>query len=110
MKALMAGRSFRSARRGAALFVCAAIISACAPANPPIVPLVRIRVGEAPHEVPLGTTFGDVIRQLALRPHDGRLLSVSGAMILGLELDRPFDGILRIPADPILRALAKMAQ
>ncbi len=37
-------------------------------------------------------------------------LSVSGAMILGLELDRPFDGILRIPADPILRALAQMGQ
>lgn len=37
-------------------------------------------------------------------------LSVSGAMILGLELDRPFDGILRIPGDPILRALAVMGQ
>jgi hypothetical protein len=35
-------------------------------------------------------------------------LSVSGAMILGMELDRPFDGILRIPGDPILRALATM--
>jgi hypothetical protein len=35
-------------------------------------------------------------------------LSVSGAMILGMELDHPFDGILRIPGDPILRALASM--
>jgi len=37
-------------------------------------------------------------------------LSVSGAMILGMELDRPFDGILRIPSDPILRALANMGR
>ena len=82
----MAGRSFPSARRGAALLLCAAIISACAPAKPPDLPSVRITVGDAPHEVPLGTTLGDVITRLALRPHAGRLLSVSGAILdAGLE-------------------------
>ncbi|MEP6973000.1 MAG: polysaccharide deacetylase family protein [Actinomycetota bacterium] len=42
-------------------------------------------MGDAPHEVPLGTTLGDVIVRLALRPHAGQLLSVSGA-ILDTEL------------------------
>ena len=77
----MAGRSFRSARRGAALLVCAAIVSACAPAEPPSLPVIRITVGDAPHEVLLGTTFGDEIARLTLRPHAGRLLSVSGAIL-----------------------------
>lgn len=77
----MAGRSFLSARRGAALLVCAAIFSACAPVDPPSIPSVRITVGDAPHEEPPGTTVGDVIERLALRAHAGRLLSVSGAIL-----------------------------
>ncbi len=77
----MAGRCFRSARRGAALLLCAAIFSACAPVDPPSIPSVRITVGDAPHEEPLGTTFGDVIARLTLRPHAGRLLSVSGVIL-----------------------------
>ena len=35
-------------------------------------------------------------------------MSVSVAMILGLELDRPFDGILRISGEPVLRALSHL--
>ena len=62
----MAGRSPRSARRGAALLVCAAIFSACAPAEPPSLPIVRITVGEAPHQVLLGTTLGDEVARLIL--------------------------------------------
>lgn len=77
----MAGRSFRSARRYAALLLCAAILFACAPMTPPSFPSVRITVGDAPHEVPLGTTVGNLIAQLTLRPHAGRLLSVSGAIL-----------------------------
>lgn len=77
----MAGRSFPSARRGAALLLCAAILLACAPPAPPSIPSVRITVGDAPHEVPLGTTLGDEIARLILRPHAGQLLSVSGAIL-----------------------------
>jgi peptidoglycan/xylan/chitin deacetylase (PgdA/CDA1 family) len=77
----MAGRSFRSARRGAALVVCAAIFSACAPVEPPSLPFVRITVGDAPHEVLLGTTLGAEVARLILRPHAGQLLSVSGAIL-----------------------------
>ena len=78
----MAGRCLRSARSGAALLVCAAIFSACAPAEPPSLPIVRITVGEAPHQVLLGTTLGDEVARLILRPHAGRLLSVSGAVLV----------------------------
>ena len=77
----MAGRSFPSARRGAALLLYVAILSACGPATPPRFPSVRITVGDAPLEVPLGTTVGDVIARLTLRAHAGRLLSVSGAIL-----------------------------
>lgn len=77
----MGGMSFPSARRCAALLVCAVIFSACAPPAPAVRPSVRITVGDAPHEEPLGTTVGDVIERLALRPHAGRLLSVSGAIL-----------------------------
>jgi hypothetical protein len=35
-------------------------------------------------------------------------LSVSAAMILSLELDRPFDGLLRISGEPVLRALSHL--
>lgn len=37
-------------------------------------------------------------------------LSVSGALFLILEMDRPFDGLLRISGDPMHYALAHMGQ
>jgi peptidoglycan/xylan/chitin deacetylase (PgdA/CDA1 family)/sulfur carrier protein ThiS len=61
--------------------LCVAILVACGPAEPPTPPPVRITVGDAPHELPNGTTFGDVIDQLSLRAHDGRLVSVSGEVL-----------------------------
>jgi peptidoglycan/xylan/chitin deacetylase (PgdA/CDA1 family) len=77
----MAGSCFPSARRGAALLWCAVILLACSPATPPSLPSIRITVGDAPHEVPLGTTLAEEIARLILRPHAGRLLSVSGAIL-----------------------------
>jgi len=35
-------------------------------------------------------------------------LSVSAAMVLGLELDRPFDGILRVSGEPVRKALSHL--
>ena len=81
MKPPMAGRPLRSARRGAALLVCAAILAACEPGAPPPPPVVTITVGDAPHEVRVGTTLGDVVARYGLEPRPGQLLSVSGAVI-----------------------------
>ena len=77
----MAGRSFRSARYGVASVVCVAILVACGPAEPLAPPPIRITVGDAPHEFPRGTTFGQAIDRLSLLVHDGRLVSVSGATL-----------------------------
>jgi peptidoglycan/xylan/chitin deacetylase (PgdA/CDA1 family) len=77
----MAGRSFRSAWCGAALLVCAAILPACQPVSPPPPAAVQITVGAAPHQVAPGTTLGDVVLRFGLAPHDGRLLSVSEAVL-----------------------------
>jgi len=77
----MAGRSVRSARCGAALVLCVAVLSACRPGTPPPPPAVTITVGDAPHQVAPGTTLGDVVERFGLRAHDGRLLSVSGAVL-----------------------------
>jgi nitric oxide reductase large subunit len=38
------------------------------------------------------------------------VLSVSGAIFLILELDRPFDGLIRIPSTPLRDALAHLGQ
>lgn len=81
----MAGRSLRSARCGVASVLCVAILVACGPAEPPAPPPIRITVGDAPHELPLGTTFGGVIDRLSLRAHDGRLVSVLGAVLDPLD-------------------------
>ncbi len=81
MKPPMAGRPLRSVRRGAALLVCAAILGACEPGAPPPPPVLTITVGEAPHQVPSGTTLGDVVARYGLEPRPGQLLSVSGAVI-----------------------------
>jgi peptidoglycan/xylan/chitin deacetylase (PgdA/CDA1 family) len=81
MKPPMAGRSLRTARRGAALVVCAAILVACEPAAPLPPPHVTITVGDAPHQVLLGTTLGDVVARYGLEPRPGQLLSVSGEVI-----------------------------
>jgi Protein of unknown function (DUF4239) len=37
-------------------------------------------------------------------------LSVSGAIFLILELDRPFDGLIQIPSTPLRNALAQLGQ
>jgi hypothetical protein len=37
-------------------------------------------------------------------------LSVSAAMVLTLELDRPFDGLLRVSGEPVLRALSHLGK
>jgi peptidoglycan/xylan/chitin deacetylase (PgdA/CDA1 family) len=61
--------------------LCAAILPACQPMAPPASPLVQITVGQAPHQVAPGTTLGDVVERFGLEAHDGRLLSVSGAVL-----------------------------
>jgi peptidoglycan/xylan/chitin deacetylase (PgdA/CDA1 family) len=38
-------------------------------------------VGDAPHQVPPGTTLGDIVERFGLEPDDGQLLSVSGAVL-----------------------------
>ena len=81
MKPPMAGRPLRSVRRGAALLLCAAILGACEPGAPPPPPVVTITVGDAPHQVPSGTTLGDVVARYGLEPRPGQLLSVSGSVI-----------------------------
>ena len=37
-------------------------------------------------------------------------LSVAGAIFLVLELDRPFEGLLRISDEPVRNALARLGQ
>src|SRR5262249_12562282 len=37
-------------------------------------------------------------------------LSISGAIFLILELDRPFGGLIRVPNEPLLRALSNMGK
>ncbi|HKA19043.1 MAG TPA: hypothetical protein VKN18_12200 [Blastocatellia bacterium] len=37
-------------------------------------------------------------------------LSISGAIFLIVELDRPFSGLIRIPNEPLLRALSNMGK
>jgi hypothetical protein len=37
-------------------------------------------------------------------------MSVSGAILLILELDRPFDGLIQIPSTPLRNALAQLGQ
>jgi hypothetical protein len=35
-------------------------------------------------------------------------LSAAGAIFLILELDRPFDGLIQLPSEPLRRALAQL--
>jgi peptidoglycan/xylan/chitin deacetylase (PgdA/CDA1 family)/sulfur carrier protein ThiS len=79
----MAGSILRCASCCAALLMGAVMLPACGGGSPPPPPAVRITVGDAPHEVPPGTTLGDVVRRLGLDPHPGRLLSVAGAVLDG---------------------------
>jgi hypothetical protein len=37
-------------------------------------------------------------------------LSVTGAMMLALDLDRPFEGVLRISSEPVQRALDQLGK
>ncbi len=77
----MAGRSFHSAQGGAALVLWAVILTACQTGTPLPPPLVQITVGDAPHQVTPGTTLGEIVERFGLEPRDGRLLSVSGAVL-----------------------------
>jgi peptidoglycan/xylan/chitin deacetylase (PgdA/CDA1 family) len=81
MRLPMVGRFLRSARYGAALLLGAALLAACEPGTPPPPPPVTITVGDAPHQVPPGTTLGDIVERFGLEPRDGQLLSVSGAIL-----------------------------
>lgn len=81
MKPSVARSSLRSAKHGAALVLCAAIVTACEPGVPASPSPVEITVGDAPHQVAPGTTLGDVVERFGLEPRDGRLLSVSGAVL-----------------------------
>lgn len=81
MGAPMAGRSLRSARCGVASVLCVAILVACGPAEPQGPHPIRITVGDAPHEFPRGTTFGQAIDRLSLQAHDGRLVSISRVVL-----------------------------
>jgi hypothetical protein len=36
------------------------------------------------------------------------MLSVSGALFLVLEMDRPFDGIIQVPSAPLQDALSRL--
>jgi sulfur carrier protein ThiS len=77
----MAGRSLHSAWCRAVLALCAATLAACQPVAPPSPPPLHITVGDAPHQVAPGTTLGDIVERFGLEPHDGQLLSVSGAVL-----------------------------
>ena len=81
MKGPMAWRYFHSAWRSASLALFAATLTACQPVAPPSRPPIHITVGDAPHQVAPGTTLGDIVERFGLEPHDGQLLSVSGAVL-----------------------------
>jgi peptidoglycan/xylan/chitin deacetylase (PgdA/CDA1 family) len=81
MDAPMAGTIIRCAWCCAALLMGALTLPACGGGSPPAPPAVRITIGDAPHEVPPGTTLGDIVRRWSLDPHPGRLLSMSGAVL-----------------------------
>jgi sulfur carrier protein ThiS len=74
-------RVVSAAWRIAAAALCAATLAACQPAEPPSPPPLQITVGDAPHQVAPGTTLGDIVERFGLEPHDGDLLSVSGAVL-----------------------------
>jgi peptidoglycan/xylan/chitin deacetylase (PgdA/CDA1 family) len=84
MKSLMAGRTFPLAVRAVAFMLCAAIADACSGSSPPPLPSplpLRVTVDRIAHEVPPDTTFGGLIDDLHLHASNGRLLSVSGAIL-----------------------------
>jgi len=76
----MAGGLPRIATTAAALLACAATIPACTSAPPQPLPVI-VTVGQAPHQVAPGTTFGMLVHRLGLRAQPGRLLSVSGEVL-----------------------------
>ena len=77
----MAGRTFPIAVRTVALLVCVALADACGGSTPPPPPPVHFTVDGTTHQVPPGTSFGTAIADLGLNARDGRLLSVSGAVL-----------------------------
>jgi hypothetical protein len=38
------------------------------------------------------------------------MLSVAGALFLVLEMDRPFDGIIRVPSAPLREVLSRLGE
>ncbi len=81
----MAGSKRRSPATWVGLAFAAALLVSCTSASPttpsPTIPPIAIRVDGAAREVPLGTTLGQLARQLSLRPTSGRLLSVTGNVL-----------------------------
>jgi peptidoglycan-N-acetylglucosamine deacetylase len=79
MVASMAATTFPVGGRRIVAFACALAlaVAACGGSAPPPPPPVRVTIDGAPREVPPGTT----LKALGLHAHDGRLLSVSGAVL-----------------------------
>jgi peptidoglycan/xylan/chitin deacetylase (PgdA/CDA1 family) len=67
--------------RVAACALTASIVVGCTAAPPPPPPQVSLSVDGTAHEVPPGTTFGDLIHELGLHADSGRLLSVTGHVL-----------------------------
>jgi peptidoglycan/xylan/chitin deacetylase (PgdA/CDA1 family) len=67
--------------RVAACALAALVVVGCTEAGPPPPPPVSLMVDGTAREVPPGTTFGVLIRDLNLHADAGRLLSVGGNML-----------------------------
>ena len=109
----MAGTSFHFAAHRRALMVpIVMLLSACTVtigATPTGPPPVAVTVDGRTTTVLQGSTFGDLLRSSGLTPQDGRLLSVTGAVLdhrhdpgkILLNGGRAPDGVLLRPGDAI---------
>jgi peptidoglycan/xylan/chitin deacetylase (PgdA/CDA1 family)/sulfur carrier protein ThiS len=82
----MAGSRYRSTVPAVGLALIAAILVGCtsaptAPTTSPTTPSLTVTVQGSPRPFAPGTTLGDVIHALDLRPKSGRLLSVGGDVL-----------------------------
>jgi peptidoglycan/xylan/chitin deacetylase (PgdA/CDA1 family) len=73
----MAGPTFPAGVRGVAAVALVVLVTACGGSTPPPPPPLRITVDGVARSVEPGAT----LRDLGLHAHDGRLLSVSGAVL-----------------------------
>jgi len=73
----MAATTFPIGGRSILALACVAVLTACGGSTPPPPPPVRVTVDGVTQEVDPGTT----LKELGLHAHDGRLLSVSGAVL-----------------------------